>query len=319
MVDGLINTRKKTITMTNSSLTQSNRGAIDQLLKLGFSHNQIATRLGVAKSTISYELKRVTPYDPDKAQADADRKRKASGRHYALTTHLKMMIEHHLQLTWSPEEIAHEFKLCVKSIYNWLYAGLIDFDLNNLPDRNRRHKSTHEHRGHIKITQYIDKRPAVVNTRTTFGHWEVDTVLSSRGESKSCLATFAERKSRLFWAIKIPDRTGASMQIAMDKFFAIFGKSVKTITTDNGREFSRNYLFQDRYKTSFYFCHAYSPWERGTNERLNKRLRWFFPNRTNFQEVNDDQVLEAVELINNRPLKTLNWATAIQTFRDELD
>jgi hypothetical protein len=50
------------------------------------------------------------------------------------------------------------------------YAGLIDFDLNDLPDRNQRHKSSHENRGHIKITQYIDKRPAVVNTQTTFCH-----------------------------------------------------------------------------------------------------------------------------------------------------
>jgi transposase, IS30 family len=120
MVDGLINTRKKTITMKNYILTHFNRGAIDQLLKLGFSHNQIATRLGFAKSTISCELNRVTPYDSDKGQADADLKRKTSGRHYALTARLRIIIEHHLHLTWSPEEIAHEFKLCVKSIYNWL-------------------------------------------------------------------------------------------------------------------------------------------------------------------------------------------------------
>lgn len=45
----------------------------------------------------------------------------------------------------------------------------------------------------------IEQRPTNVNNRCDFGHWEVDTVLSGRGDSKACLFTFVERKSRILW------------------------------------------------------------------------------------------------------------------------
>ena len=201
--------------MIVSSLSQYDRGAIYQLLKSGLSHNQIATRLGVAKSTISYELKRVIPYNPVKAQHDANAERKHCGRHYALSRVKGELIEDHLKLTWSPEEIAYWFHFCTSSIYNWIYDGLINFSVDLLPDKNRRHRRKHERRGHFPITHSIEERPKVVDSRSTFGNWEVDTVLSSRGESKSCLATFVERKSRFLWAIKIPNRTSKSMALAM--------------------------------------------------------------------------------------------------------
>ncbi|WP_252248594.1 hypothetical protein [Clostridium sp. ZBS20] len=49
------------------------------------------------------------------------------------------------------------------------------------------------------------------------GHWKLDTVVSSRGKSKGCLATFVEHKTRLYTTIKIPDRTAKSMEYAIEQ------------------------------------------------------------------------------------------------------
>lgn len=48
----------------------------------------------------------------------------------------------------------------------------------------------------------IKDRPQEVENPKTFDHWEIDTMVSSRGQSKGCLATFVERKTRFYVAIK---------------------------------------------------------------------------------------------------------------------
>ncbi|GEO78735.1 hypothetical protein LMI01_10660 [Companilactobacillus mindensis] len=52
------------------------------------------------------------------AQADAEYKWARCGRKTKLNAKLKQTILNHLQLSWSPEVIAHELKLATKSIYN---------------------------------------------------------------------------------------------------------------------------------------------------------------------------------------------------------
>lgn len=302
--------------MSYSILTSFDRGALAQLFNEGFSLREMSEKLGFSKSTIHYELSRVNPYDPVLAQEDADNKRKKCGRKTILTDDLKRIVENHLRMTWSPEDISHFYKVNTSSIYNWINKKMLNFDPSNLPNRNVRKKRKAENRGTFKVNQTIENRPDYINNRSDFGHWEVDTVLSSRGQDKTCLATFVERKSRFFWAIKIPNRTKTSLNIAFDKFMSTFSSAVKSITVDHGKEFSGYEELQSRYTLDVYFCHAYAPWERGTNEWFNRRLRWFFPKKTNFKNVSNESIFEALELINNRPLKVNSYQTAIEVFRN---
>ncbi|MBS0937499.1 IS30 family transposase, partial [Lactiplantibacillus plantarum] len=107
--------------MGTSTLSRFQRGALAQLVSEGHhTYQDMADALGVAKSTIHYELNRVKPYDPELAQQDADRKRRACGRHSILTSSLVTLITNHLRLTWSPEAVATAFNLSTASIYNWL-------------------------------------------------------------------------------------------------------------------------------------------------------------------------------------------------------
>ena len=208
--------------MSYSHLTITDRIKIQTYLELGLKPCQIASKLGVHKSTISRELRRCqNGYSAVLAQKQYDHRAKQKVRKSCLTPKLKKEIEKGLKASWSPEQICGRYQLeqkpivAFKTIYNWLYAGLIDLDLSILCQKGQS-RQPKEIRGRFRIGTPIAKRPKEVQNRETFGHWELDTVVSSRDKSKGCLATFLMRTTRFYLAFKIPDRTAKSMFLAIE-------------------------------------------------------------------------------------------------------
>lgn len=124
----------------------------------------------------------------------------------------------------------------------------------DLPNRNIRQRRASEHRGTFTGGTSIEQRPTAVNQRVAFGHWKVDTVLSSWGETRACLVTFVERKTRLLWAIKAPNRTAKALNTAFGKFMETFGSQVKSITVDR-KEFANYQSLEQDYQIKVYFRH----------------------------------------------------------------
>ena len=58
-----------------------------------------------------------------------------------------------------------------------------------------------------------------------------------------------------------------------------------------------------------YFADPYSSWQRGSNEYHNGLFRRYFPKKTNFKFVTQDDINEVLEEINNRPRKCLGYYT----------
>ena len=89
---------------------------------------------------------------------------------------------------------------------------------------------------------------------------------------------------------------------------------INSITYDNGKEFYGFKRIEKSLNTSVYFADPYSSWQRGTNEHANGMLRRFFPKGTDFNDVTDRQLKVAVDKINNRPRKILNYRTPAEVF-----
>ena len=166
--------------MSYSHLTITDRIKIEAYLELGLKPCQIASKLGVHKSTISRELRRCqNGYSAALAQEQYDHRAKQKGRKSCLTPELKKEIEDGLKSSWSPEQICGRYQLeqkpmvAFKTIYNWLYAGLIDLDLSVLR-RKGKTRQPKETRGTFRIGTSIAKRPKEVRNRETFGHWELE-------------------------------------------------------------------------------------------------------------------------------------------------
>ena len=184
-----------------SSITYSERIKIETFCELGLSNIQMSDRLKRSPATISYELARCEPYQAEVAQTDAEYKRSRCGRKTKLNDKLRQIILNHLRLSWSPEMIAHEFKLATKSIYNWLNQGNIDFSLNDLPEHGvrQRHNLDQRSKYNQSLGQSIGQRPNVINQRKRIGDFEMDTVVGPHGHSKAVLLTLLDRKSRFLW------------------------------------------------------------------------------------------------------------------------
>ena len=100
------------------------------------------------------------------------------------------------------------------SVYSWIHRGFLAITEKVLRRKGKK-PGTQETRGRFNVKRTIEERPEEVENREIFAHWELDTMVSSRGQSKSCLATFVERKTRFYVAIKMNDRSKDSMFLAI--------------------------------------------------------------------------------------------------------
>ena len=307
--------------MSYAHLNTYERGSIAILLAVGKSNAQIAKRLGRHKETIRRERMRLgahEAYTPHEAQLNYKHKRTASKPNGKATDEIVSIIEKHLELTWSPEQIANTVakgKASTKTIYNWMDEGkLPHVSVSQLRQKGKR-KRPIDARGTFPKGTPIAERPEQIETREEFGHWELDTVVSGKGQSKNCLATFIERKSRLYTALSIPDRTSASMLGAIKYLCKCLPiNAFKSATTDRGREFACHQIVENELCIPVYFADAYSC----SNENANGLLREFYPKRTDFGKVEQEEISYHLHLINSRPRKCLAWKSAQEVFLEEV-
>jgi len=310
--------------MSYHHFTTFERGRIEELSLLGYSNRAIAKRIGRHHSSIDRELHRnvaKVSYKAEHAQSAYHTRRKQSKPKGKWSYDLSKTIMDKLMLTWSPEQIANTVtldKVSFKTIYKWIYDGkLYTADVKQLRQKGKRRKA--EKRGKFSMGTPISERPKEVKARETFGHWELDSMVSSRGESKGCFATFVERKSRLYTAFKTSDRTSESMKKAITQLYHILPEGAfKTGTTDRGKEFACWQTVKDELNLTLYFADAYSSWQRGSNENSNGLLREFYPKKTNLTLVSQQELTQNLFLINSRPRKCLGWKSPIQVFLHEV-
>ena len=280
-----------------------------------YSLQNIADYLGFSKTSIFNELHRLSgPYRAESAQRDHEIKLKSRGRKLTLSVNLKRLIEEKIKVQkWSAEQVAHVVGIAYKTIYNWIDQGLLDIQLADLPDHGIRRHRAKETRGTFSHGRSIEDRPKEVQSCKTFGHFEADTVLSSKRRGQA-VATFVERQSRLTIVKRLKSRDSHSMTLAMLELAKQLGTNLKTITVDHGKEFANYHEIEEQTGINLYFAHAYSPHERGTNENRNRVLRRFIPKGKPIEEVSDQELIQINWYLNSRPLKCLNWHSPIEIF-----
>ena len=296
----------------------------------GKSYREIAKLLGRNVSSVSRELRRnctfyrdIPRYYPYTAQKKSNLRNSYRHRGMRWKEEVLNYINEKLQQTWSPEQIAKtpcEFKVpSFKTIYRLLYDGyLVKGNVKVLRRKGKTRKRL-GNGGRFTTGKSIRKRDKSVYKRKEFGHWEVDTVVSGRGKTKACFATIAERKTRYYIAIKIPNRTGTEMAKAIISELSKLPKgAVKTITCDRGSEFSEWREIENKLNCNMYFADPYCAWQKGTNENLNGLLREFYPKGHNLDRVSEKTLNKNLALINARPKKVLNFKKPVDLFNENL-
>lgn len=214
--------------------------------------------------------------------------------------------------------------VCVKTLYNYVDSALLDIRNIDLPLKVRLPRRRHKVRENLKnLGRSIDERPAIVDSRESFGHWEIDTVIGRKTRQDSVVLTLVERLTRKYIALKIDGKTTDAVADGLTylrkHFGSKFSKVFKTITSDNGSEFAELSGLESDSDTKVYFAHPYSSWERGSNERHNGLLRRFIPKGRRIDTYSEEEILFVADWCNALPRRSLDYCTPDELFDKELD
>ena len=130
---------------------------------------------------------------------------------------------------------------------------------------------------------------------------------------QSYIVTLVERKTRFLLTALVPNKKSDTVRNAILSEFRHFPQAVKSITLDNGSEFSDHKTIAKSLRTSVYFAHPHCPWERGTNENTNRLLRQYFPKKIK-QKYSVAYLADCRQKLNMRPRKCLNFASPASRF-----
>lgn len=315
---------------------------LEALYNAGLSQAEIARQLGYSRATICTEIRRglveqlrgkdwkfFKAYSADKAQKDAEYKMTAKGaplkigHDYDLLKH----IQEQFSKKYSPAAIVLEinrmeksrFKtaLSVSTIYNYIRSGVfIGLQPSSLPRGTYKKTASRKPRPAQNniLKPSIDDRDNTINLRTVLGHWEMDTVIGKRNGKNNVLLVLTERKTRYEIIRKIRSKESKYVVQALRQLKREYGNRFKllfkTITVDNGCEFS-DYKNMSQL-TDIYYCHAYSSWERGSNENQNALIRRWIPKGMDINKITHKQVKAVQDWLNNYPRKLYESTASIQ-------
>jgi len=331
-------------------LAEKDRYKIEALLEGKKRTEEIAGLLGRDRSTIYREIKRgrirrlqsdlseKEQYRANVAQADYEKQGRNKerslkiGKDKRLEEYIRVKL---IEEQYSPDAILGEIKvrglkfegiICTKTLYNYIDAGIFSGISNkDLWEKRKKKRRRYKKLGRVssrnRLCRSIEERPQAVNKRVGYGHWEGDSVKGPLG-TRTSLFTLTERKTREEIIIKVEQATQEAIKEAIDglekKYGGWFKIKFKSITFDNGVEFldwrtlEVSVLGLEERRTTIYFAHSYSSWERGTNENQNRMIRRFIPKGTDIADVSGKEISRIQDWMNNYPRKVLGYKTANQ-------
>lgn len=340
-------------------LNWEDRIKLESLLIAGNDKKVIADTLECHISTIYREIKRGTyehlnsdytvekRYSADLAQEkyEAGLQNRGVdlkiGKDYALADYIEEKI---VEEDYSPDAVIgylsrpeHRDKfqthICTKTLYNYIDKGVfLRLTNKDLPVKcNKEKRSYHKvkRRKRALAGKSISERPKDIETREEFGHWEMDSVVGPQGTSKCTLIVLTERKTRNEYIFKAPDHTSNSVVRILNKLEKQWGKNFskvfRTITVDNGTEFSdckgmeKALRGRKRKRTDIYYCHPYSSWERASNENQNRFVRRKVRKGRNFDNKPQEEITAIQDWMNHYPRRMFQYRSSADLFREELE
>jgi IS30 family transposase len=262
-------------------------------------------------------------------QARARRQRLGKlSRHPALAVHVIDC----LKAAWSPEQIARRLRISGalervshETIYRFVYSsqgqhlGLYQ----DLPMARRRRRTRYQRktRGlHIPAGNTIKQRPAEIADRISFGHWEGDLMMFRRELGQHNVTSLVERQSRYTILTRNPDRNSTGVMSGMiEKLQALPAPARQSITFDRGTEFASDPLLKQKLGMDSYFRKPQAPWQKGTVENTNGRVRRFLSRDADITALSDEMLNEICERLNDMPRKCLGYRTPAEVLMSSLD
>lgn len=334
--------------------TRTDRLKLESLYNVGVPVKLIAQELGFHVSNIYRELKRgmyehmttewtyLQRYSADLAQQRADYNNTGKGPQLKIGNDRELLAfidDLILHKHYSPDAVLGYIKaqglqfrttICTTTLYRYIRMGLLphvtDKDLLFKGTRKRKYRKLHTIKRAPKGDS-IERRPAEISKRQSFGHWELDSVIGTQTKGQTLLV-LTERLTRQEIIFKSKDKTAASTVRMLDKLERQYGddfsRVFRTITVDNGCEFAdcqgleRSILHPGQKRTHIYYCHPYCSAERGSNEKQNSMIRRWIPKGNRMEKYGQKYISEIADWMNHYPRRLFGYRTSSELYAAEL-
>ena len=141
-------------------------------------------------------------------------------------------------------------------------------------------------------------------------------MVGKRGK-KSCLLVLTERVSRKEKIIKIKEKKAEYIIKGLEKLKKESGKEFikiyKSITSDNGSEFSRG-IEIEKMGIEYFYAHSYCAYERGSNENNNRFIRRFIDKGIDIKRYSNRDIKNIEEYMNNYPRKLFGGLSSNEVY-----
>lgn len=174
--------------------------------------------------------------------------------------------------------------------------------------RRVKHASTiGQPRGQIVDGVSIRDRPAEVEERAIPGHWEGDLIT---GSQNTHMVTLVERALRCTMLVKVPGKDTANVVTALSMQIRQLPSALRrSLTGDRGMERAQHERLTVDTTMQVYLCDPQSPWQRGTNENINRLLRQYFPKGTDLSRYSQADLNTIALRLTQRPRKAVGFQT----------
>lgn len=236
-----------------------------------------------------------------------------------------------LKAGWSPEQIAGRLRLeggtayvCRETIYVHVYSkdGQSECLARWLPERRRWRKPRHARRPRSLVfppDRTIHNRPCKIAARRAFGHWEWDLMIFRREHGPANVTSLVTRRTRFAILFKNNDRRSKPlMDRLIDLFSPLPAPARQSMTFDRGLEFVSWRKLKTGMGTDAWFCDPQAPWQKGSIENLNRRVRRYLPSNTPISAISNRSIVSVCDRLNATPRKCLGYRTPAEAFREEL-
>ena len=226
---------------------------------------------------------------------------------------------------WSPEQIAGRLKLdgilptiSHTTIYKYIYSQTDENERKKLLRQLRRKGKPYRHEKQTVYNQTnrakhsIHDRPSEVEELSRLGDLEGDTIVSNN--QKDRILTHVCRVTGLLAMGRVLDYNANNVSEQTTKDIKrVFG-DIKTITYDNGSEFSAWKLTEVATNSTIFFADPYTPRQRGCNENTNGLIRDYLPKGTDFRKLDETDIMFIEDSLNSRPRKRLGYLSPLEMF-----
>jgi transposase, IS30 family len=318
-------------TMTHLTLEQ--RYKIEAYKNTGKSITEIANYVGKDKSVISREIERNSDqrsgiYKANLANKKTCQRHKVKNKNCKFNANVESNVLYYLNLDYSPEQAVGRAKIDDKEmvsherIYQYVWkdkrnGGKLFKHLRTKGKKYKRRGNLKGSRGLITGRVDIDKRPAIVEAKDRLGDLEIDLVIGQN--HKGALLTINDRATGLLYMDILASKEASEIEAKAIELLQDWKLLIKTITSDNGKEFANHQAIAESLEIDYFFAKPYHSWEKGANENLNGLIRQYFPKKTNFALITKKDTETVTNILNNRPRKRFGYKTPNEIFAEKLN